>query len=375
VLKAAAGSPEALQKHADEMVGVTKELISERSFTVVGNNTLSVDIIRDILNVMPLHWIAKLTGLDLKTRKNPRGSYLEVELMQMFQEIYSYLFFEGETSHQMQLEALCQHHSDQLLRSIKGHTHKSSGTSRRTSIFGTKHSDKKSKDIKSQLFAAGHSEEEVAEIMFAIAVGVSAEYSQALIHVVNHYLEPEYAAELEKIKLLSASSEVKSAELLEGYVREALRLDPPIPGVHRDCVADFSVEGSEFKKGNRYYLSIANANVDAKVFPDPAKVDPNRPKDTYLIGDTALRCLGEDFIVKPMAQVMKVIFALPNVRRGPGVSGILNRSPIEAYATRQWEYMDRKQRLTLWSQSMVVQYDGNAPQNAQANGQQTNGKN
>jgi len=288
---------------------------------------------------------------------------------------HSYIFFEGDASHQMQLEALAQQHTGQLLRNIKSNTHKSTAVTRRTSVFGSKSSASKNADLKSQLFAGGRSEEEVAEILFAISVGATSEYSQAMIHVLNLYLEPEFAVEAEEIKLLANSKEVNSAELLEGYVREALRLDPPVPGVHRTCSTDFTVEGAEFKKGDRYYLSMTNANLDSKVFPEPNKVDPTRPKDAYLIGDTALRCLGEDFIVKPIAQVMKVIFGLTNVRRGPTTSGMLNRSNVEAYATRHWEYMDRKQRLTLWAQSMLIQYDGKLTPAAQANGKQVNGKN
>jgi hypothetical protein len=68
VLKAAVGSPDFLQSHIDEMVKVTKELIDERSFTVVRENTLSVDIVRDILNVMPLHWVAKLVSFKFSSR-------------------------------------------------------------------------------------------------------------------------------------------------------------------------------------------------------------------------------------------------------------------------------------------------------------------
>jgi hypothetical protein len=64
VLQAATGSSDFLQKHIDEMVHVTTELIKERSFTVVRGNTLSVDVVRDILNVMPLHWVAKLVSLE-----------------------------------------------------------------------------------------------------------------------------------------------------------------------------------------------------------------------------------------------------------------------------------------------------------------------
>jgi len=80
----------------------------------------------------------------------------------------------------MELEVLCRRHKNQLLSSIKSNVHKSpsSGVTRRSSIFGNKSVQAKADDLKSKLFAAGHSETDVAEILFAIAVGISAEYSQ-----------------------------------------------------------------------------------------------------------------------------------------------------------------------------------------------------
>jgi len=214
-------------------------------------------------------------------------------------------------------------------------------------------------NLQAKLYSSGHTEEEVSNILFAIAIGASAEYSQALIHVINLYLDDKFAPEADAIRKLSKSTVGDGGDaLLEGYVREALRLDPPIPGVHRDAKkSSFSSDGVKFNSGGRYYLSIANANMDKTVFPDPEKVNPSRPAEAYLIGDTALRCLGEDFIIKPMAQVLKAIFSLNNLRRGPGVSGILNRSAYQQFDTTQYEYMDRKQRLTIWAQSMIVQYD------------------
>jgi linoleate 10R-lipoxygenase len=57
--------------------------------------------------------------------------------------------------------------------------------------------------------------------------------NKALIHVVNLYLDDKYSEEKAKITALAASTDSSATETLEGYVREALRLDPPIPGVHR----------------------------------------------------------------------------------------------------------------------------------------------
>ncbi len=56
-------TPEALLKAAESMVVTALELIKERSFTIVGKDTLSVEIVRDVFNVLPLHWVAKVVRL------------------------------------------------------------------------------------------------------------------------------------------------------------------------------------------------------------------------------------------------------------------------------------------------------------------------
>ena len=79
-----------------------------------------------------------------------------------------------------------------------------------------------------------------------------------------------------------------------------------------------------------------------KVFPDPTKIDITRPADLYITGDGITRAFGNEFVhsvsvlrsnrgrgslfcLKVMGSVLKSIFALPNLRRAPGISGQLKR--------------------------------------------------
>ena len=120
-------------------------------------------------------------------------------------------------------------------------------------------------------------------------------------------------------------------------------------------VNQLSVQASE-----RLFLSIAKANRDVskvfvgveiathndhsqeKVFPDPTKIDITRPANLYITGDGITRAFGNEFVhsvsvlcfnrgqsllfcLKVMGSVLKSIFALPNLRRAPGISGQLKR--------------------------------------------------
>jgi hypothetical protein len=85
----------------------TKKLISENSFTLVGGKVAGVDVVRQVLQFVPVHWVATdlvgnflsktclflLTcfqaGIQLKTKDNPYGAYTPGELYDALGEIYA----------------------------------------------------------------------------------------------------------------------------------------------------------------------------------------------------------------------------------------------------------------------------------------------
>lgn len=49
----------ALDRYAQYYGATTKRLIEEKSFSVVGKASRSVDIVRDVLNLVPVHFVAR----------------------------------------------------------------------------------------------------------------------------------------------------------------------------------------------------------------------------------------------------------------------------------------------------------------------------
>ena len=118
-----------------------------------------------------------------------------------------------------------------------------------------------------------------------------------------------------------------SVELLKGYVREALRLDPVLDGVYRAATVDNSIGPVDFKKGEKLWFDFRAAGADPRMFEDPTTVDPARPAKLYTLlhGDGVFKVLGEDFVYGVAAEVLRAVFSLPGVRRAKGPAGTLRR--------------------------------------------------
>jgi len=64
--------------------------IKERSWRYDGVPGNYVDIVKDVINVVSVHWAAdRLCGLPLKTKENPSGLYTEQEIYDMFATLFT----------------------------------------------------------------------------------------------------------------------------------------------------------------------------------------------------------------------------------------------------------------------------------------------
>ena len=73
-----------------------RSLLYSKSFGLVGTSTRNIDIVKDVLNLAPIHWIAEEIGLPLKTGKRPRGVIFEQQADEAFKSIFqcgAFFFF------------------------------------------------------------------------------------------------------------------------------------------------------------------------------------------------------------------------------------------------------------------------------------------
>jgi cytochrome P450 len=85
------------------------------------------------------------------------------------------------------------------------------------------------------------------------------------------------------------------AELLDSATEEFLRFYTPAPGNARTFSQDCVINGTEFREGERIWLSWAMANRDPGVFPDPDTLDFARAGNRHAsFGLGVHRCIGSN---------------------------------------------------------------------------------
>ncbi|KAF8074859.1 linoleate diol synthase [Lyophyllum atratum] len=375
VYKALADSPESIAQIGSFFYETTRDLIDSRSFALVGKKTRSVDIVRDVLRLVSVHWAAsEIAGFSLKTKEHPDGHYTAEELYQILGEIYSFIFLDIEASKVMVLGAKISTHVKTLLGHIKGHL--GSGIINRNSIIGIFSKPKKVEvhhhELVKRLSAIGGSTDEVANTILALMVGSAIELSLALTNMVNLYLGSEHEAELRNV---AKTTDAKAP--LDGFVYEALRLDPPLQGVYRlfnsflnsdvllipnagTATKDHTVGNLAIKKDDRVFLNVADANLDEAVFASAKTANATRGGKGTLHGDGAFSHLGEQLTLKIMTEVLRAVFERDEVRRAPGQSGSLRRFKDYARPDLRFAYLDRNSLSSAWPTSMSIMYEAPA---------------
>jgi cytochrome P450 len=86
------------------------------------------------------------------------------------------------------------------------------------------------------------------------------------------------------LHLLSSPGELELVQadrgLIPAAVEESLRLEPAAAVVDRYATSDAELSGARIRAGDPVTVSIAGANRDPAIFPDPDRFDVRRPNAT-----------------------------------------------------------------------------------------------
>lgn len=104
----------------------------------------------------------------------------------------------------------------------------------------------------------------------SIAVGSSVNYSQAAAQVVDFYLDESREKERADIVALCNRDDADAKELLKGYVREAMRMNPQFGGLFRNVVEDDTIdqgpglEPMQVKAGDLIFANFLSAHMNVR---------------------------------------------------------------------------------------------------------------
>ncbi|CAE6443003.1 unnamed protein product [Rhizoctonia solani] len=370
--KVMVSSAETLEYNIKWYAEKTTELIKEKSFSMSKNSTRTVDIVRDVLNLVPVYWVSQeMAGLPLKCKGNEDGLITEQEMYRIMTVIFTHIFLNVEPLNGWQLRDNAKKASAKLLGIIQGHL-QAIAAKGRLSFAGIKAfltDGYYGNDDRAQAFLANLYKnrgeltiEQLSYNVLGCMIASVSNYAQAATQVVDFYLDDSRNDLKEIICELSRQDTPASEQKLAGYVREAMRLSPQAPGIFRDVTTEVTLQDGDntlhLTPHNRLFVSLANSNLDPDAFEDPYKVDPDRPREKYnLFGFGMHKCMGDQFTERTMPAVIKSIFKLKNIRRAPGESGKLRSFTQDLHGTKQTMFLSATGLVTPWPASMTIQFD------------------
>jgi cytochrome P450 len=123
--------------------------------------------------------------------------------------------------------------------------------------------------------------------------------------------------------------------LLEAAIEESLRLEPAAAVIDRYATADVELDGAAIGRGELVRISLAAANRDPAVFPDPDRFDLHRARRPHLaFAQGPHVCVGVHLArLEARVGIGALIEALPGLRVDPErpavIRGLVFRKPPE----------------------------------------------
>ncbi|KAI0847017.1 heme peroxidase [Daldinia vernicosa] len=312
---------------------ITDQLIKEKTYKLAGQNF--VDIVRDVGNLGPVHFTARVFNLPLKTKENPKGIYSEQELYVVLAVVFICIFSDIDPTKSFPTRQAAKAVAGQLGKLIEANVKTVTGFGIGGLFGGSNKNDPLTSygnNLVKGLSKAGMNNHDITWTRVLPTASASVpSIAEVFAQAVDYYLSSEgskYIPEIHSIANNPSSSETDA--LMLGYCMEGIRLSGTFGSYRQAATGDTSTEDDNrevsISVGDRIFISSTGAAKDAEHFPDSDKVNPRRPLDAYIhFGLGPHVRLGHDAGQAGLTEMFRSVFKLKNVRRAPGPQGELKK--------------------------------------------------
>ncbi|EPQ26740.1 uncharacterized protein PFL1_05719 [Pseudozyma flocculosa PF-1] len=330
-----------------------------------GSRRRQIDIIRDVCNVAPIIWIAQRFAFPLKTEEHPRGLIGLSELFHDLMALYLHDTFHVLPRHEWKLRDRAVEASQRLADILKAQIRAHSGLMEPLVDWlarGTAYDiSPDAERLFHSLLQAGLSGASAAWSCVHVAAALAGSVTQLASRMIDFYLDESRAEERGRITELAISPGKDASDELEGFVLEAMRLAPIVPGLPRRVTRDFTFEDSnreiDLKRGDMVLIATSQASMDAAAFPAPDRVDPFRPRESYDLLERGIHsCFGARLVVPSLVSILRQVFRLKGLRRVTGKAGMLARTTDRVGGIPTSLYLDRNAAERTYPASMLLEY-------------------
>lgn len=145
-------------------------------------------------------------------------------------------------------------------------------------------------------------DEEVATIAAGYIVGAVDTTTTAFAHIVWEIMQ-------DPVMKRGVLRDLDDRERLLGWCLEALRRRPQAAILFRLAAADATLSGMAIPKGTLMVPVLQAAHLDPEAFPDPSRMDPDRPREHYMhFGNGPHVCAGRDINAIQLPILLKHLF-------------------------------------------------------------------
>ncbi|KAK1833462.1 linoleate diol synthase [Podospora conica] len=300
----------------------TERLLDEASYPLGGRQF--VDVVREVGNIVPVEFAARVLNLPLDSKDNKKGIYKPHELYAVLALLNVALWQSPEPVKAFPIYQAAYTVATQLATIVEGGLKGSGGyfakKTQPISVFGAELVKGLAKGGKDAAWT------QILPTAAALAPTQSTVFAQA----VDYYLSPNkghaHHAQIHAVACQPPSAETDA--LLLGYALEGARLSGAA-GVHLESVAPTAAEKTAdgpVPEPEKIYVSFTKTCKDAHCFPEPESVNPSRPLGSYVqysAGPHAV--LGTQLGQAALTEMFRAVMKRKGLARAKGPQGELKK--------------------------------------------------
>ncbi|KAF2460437.1 heme peroxidase [Lineolata rhizophorae] len=311
---------------------VVTQLLHKKSYKLAGTN--QVDVIRDVGNLAHVHFCAELFSLPLKTEERPHGIFTEHELYLIMAAVFVCVFFDVDPASSFPVHQAAYKVTQQLGKLVEANV----AAIKRAGVFSSvmqalfpKETKLKSYGIHmiKRLLASGMDVKELVwGHILGTAGGMVPNQGQLLGQTLDYFFS-EGTEHLPELNRLAKEDTEEADKKLMHYMLEGSRLYGET-GVFRYVTKETEINDGgriiKCKPGDKIMINFRAASRDPDIFPNPDKLDLDRPIESYIhLGSGPHQCLGLPMVRISLTTMLKAIARLDNLRPAPGPQGKVHK--------------------------------------------------
>lgn len=328
----------------------TQQLLSQKAYKLAGFN--QIDIIRDLGNVVHVHFCAELFGLPLKTEPlHPRGLFTEKEIYLITAALATCIYYDLEPQQSFYVHQAARGVTQSLGSVIESNVSaiKATGAASATVQAWLNRKEKHPLNqygvhMIQRLVASGMPVKELVwGQILATAGGIVPTQAQLFAEALEYYLIGDGVHHIPEIARVARFDSPEADERIMRYALEGSRINCGSAAFRQSAIAtsvsDVAGANVDIPAGAQVLVNLHAASRDPSVFPDPLAVRLDRPLDAYLqFGHGPHKCLGFDMARIALTAVFKTVFRLKNLRPAKGPQGRISKVPAKN-ADGYWRYL------------------------------------